>query len=155
MNCPTWGSPSSRSDRPLTFAYRQAVYALDLLVDLIDGAGRSVPSVRAAAESVMRAKPVYWQSHYSGSSAEQFLLRHFSYSDRIRYYWPEPQVRAAVGAVLARLNCTTLRPPMLMQVFPPKIVDAAGSLAATGNPAEALILAQVQSVLRPYFVRSR
>ena len=139
----------------LTFADRQAVHARDLLVDLMDGSRRSVPSIRAATEAAMRANPGYWQSRCSGSSAEQFLMRHFSYSDRIRLYWSEPQVRAAVRAVLARLEGATLRPPMLMHVFPPQIVEAAGLLPATGNPAEALVLAQVQSALRPNFLRTR
>ena len=34
---------------------------------------------------------------------KQRLQRHFSYSDRIRYYWPDPRASAAVGELFGRL----------------------------------------------------
>jgi hypothetical protein len=41
-------------------------------------------------EAVMLAAPKNWDKYYHGTDAERALQRHFSYSDRIRYYWPRP-----------------------------------------------------------------
>jgi tagatose-1,6-bisphosphate aldolase non-catalytic subunit AgaZ/GatZ len=39
--------------------------------------------------------------YYSGDKTELWLQRHFSYSDRIRHYWPDAEAIAAVEALRA------------------------------------------------------
>jgi D-tagatose-bisphosphate aldolase class II non-catalytic subunit len=72
----------------LTFALREALYAAD-------------PSLEALLEQAMLDDPRYWAPYYQGTPEEQRHLRHESFSDRIRYYWGVPKVRAAVDALLA------------------------------------------------------
>ena len=55
----------------------------------------------------MLANPGYWQIHYRGDPDEQRVLRHFSYSDRIRYYWASPAPQEAVRRLLDRLTGAT------------------------------------------------
>jgi len=43
--------------------------------------------------------------------------RHFSYSDRIRYYWATPQVRAALNTLLANLNGLKIPETLISQYF--------------------------------------
>ena len=55
-------------------------------------------------ERLMLADPGHWQKHYSGTPDEMRVQRHFSYSDRIRYYWAQPEAGAGVDRLLALLG---------------------------------------------------
>jgi len=135
----------------LTFAYRQAIYALDLLVDVLDGKGRSVPVVRNVMEVEMQRDPRYWKGHYYGDSTTLYQLRHFSYSDRIRYYWPLPAAKASVSALRERLAGQALPTPMLEQFFSRQTLENADRLASNHDLAYALVLGCIQEALQPYY----
>jgi D-tagatose-1,6-bisphosphate aldolase subunit GatZ/KbaZ len=130
----------------LTFSWRQAVYALDQLRGL---AGWGAPIVQPVMDRLMLADPGQWQGHYHGSDAERYVMRHFGLADRIRYYWPQLDARAAVAALMADLAGRNLPDPLLWQVYSPAVLDRAEAMA--GPRAEALIAAQVQEALAPYF----
>lgn len=134
----------------LTFAYRQAIYALDLIVDQLEL--RQGPSVRAATEAAMMADPAHWSGHYQGDSVELKLLRHFSYSDRIRYYWPQPDVQNAVSTLFSALSGVDLPDPLVLQFFSPSTLAWAGALHPEVSQARALVLAEIQVALCPYFL---
>jgi D-tagatose-bisphosphate aldolase class II non-catalytic subunit len=135
----------------LTFAYRQAIYGLDLLVDVLDGKARSVPVVRDVLEAEMLRDPRYWKGHYSGDFETLRQLRHFSYSDRIRYYWPSQAAQSAVSALRERLRHQTLPTPMLEQFFARQRLEYADRLASDYDLAYALVLGSIQQALRPYY----
>lgn len=126
----------------LTFALREALYALDALGDTLSA---QVPQSRlmAAMETLMLQRPEHWKKYYEGTAVETFVQRHFSYSDRIRYYWPDPAAEAAVAAMLARLDGKPLPASALHQVLP----ASADMESPTPN---ALLIAAVQQVLRLY-----
>ncbi len=86
----------------LTFALREALYGLDAIAAELT-ARPPEESLERAMERVMLENPAHWRSHYPGTAAEQRLQRHFSYSDRIRYYWPDPRAAAAVDRLIDRL----------------------------------------------------
>ncbi|MCW0367302.1 D-tagatose-1,6-bisphosphate aldolase subunit KbaZ [Xanthomonas sacchari] len=114
-----------------TFAYREALCALAAIeAELLPAAQCSqLPQVLDAA---MQAQPGYWQSYYPGDAAAQRLLRRHSFSDRCRYYWGEPTVRAAVDTLFANLEAHA--PPLvLLSQFLPEQYRAvrAGQLATT------------------------
>ena len=130
-----------------TFALREGIYALEAVAREMSG-WDAQSSVRAALEAAMLHEPKHWASHYTGDSASQARLRHFSYSDRIRYYWTDPAVEHAVDALFAFLLDRGMPLPLVSQCFPqhlPAIVS--GALAA--EPA-ALIDASIQLALAPY-----
>ena len=131
----------------LTFALREALYALDQIAMALDPAwvGHSLP---AAMERVMLADPSYWQAHYRGTPAEQHLLRHYSYSDRIRYYWPTAEARTAVERLLARLSDQVI-PETLISQFLPTLYPRV--MAGTVQPVpRELMIEAVRDVLRNY-----
>ncbi|MDA7963480.1 class II D-tagatose-bisphosphate aldolase, non-catalytic subunit, partial [Ruegeria sp.] len=75
------------------------------------------------------------------------LQRHFGYADRIRYYWPEAKAQQAVSALFTALGPDRPPTPVLEQCFAPEII-----VQATGPDwAHALVAAQIQQALRPYF----
>jgi D-tagatose-1,6-bisphosphate aldolase subunit GatZ/KbaZ len=90
----------------LTFAYREAIVALEAIERAWLGGrvGWEPSGVGEALEAAMLANPVYWRKYYPGDEAEQRFKRWFSLSDRIRYYWPEAGVQAAVARLMANLS---------------------------------------------------
>ena len=127
----------------LTFALREALYSLDGLADVLDG---HAPKGRlmATMELAMKAAPGYWENHYSGNERELWLQRHFSFSDRIRYYWPTAAVDGAVDELLKRLTDRRVPAPVRNQFFP------AYGLEAEPAAGRELILEAVKDVLRLY-----
>jgi len=118
----------------LTFVLREALYALDLIAsDLLPDYGAR-PLMRAM-EAAMLAEPENWHRHYGGTAAETHLLRHYSLSDRIRYYWPSPQAEAAVAHLLSSLDGMRVPLPLLMQHLP----GAEHFAEAPLDPVEVLI----------------
>ena len=128
----------------LTFAWREAVYALDWLAE---AAGWGPAILRPAMERLMTADPGHWQGHYHGPDLE--LQRHFGLADRIRYYWPRPEAQAALAALRDRLAGRRLPVPLLWQAFPPEVLDRAEGLP--GDRITALAAARVQAALAPCF----
>lgn len=131
----------------LTFAWRQAVYALDAARQI---AGWGDPIVLPAMERLMVEEPGWWQGHYHGDAAALRLMRHVGLADRIRYYWPQPAAQAAVAALMADLAGRDLPDPLLWQVFPENVLDLAATIP--GPRAAALTQAAVQAALMPYFL---
>lgn len=135
----------------LTHAYRQAVYALDALSDWI-GIASDRPRLPAVMEGLMLAEPGNWSKHYSGSDAQLRLLRHFSYADRIRYYWTQTAAVEAVQRLMTGLGET--RPPgmVLEQFFAPALLARAEHFAAAvPDWRTALVYAHIQDELAPYY----
>ena len=131
----------------ITFAWREALYALDTL--RAQNGWASGRSLCDTMEQVMLAQPGYWQGHYHGTSADLRTERHFGLADRIRYSWPDPQAQAAVARLLADLDGKLLPDPALLAHF------AASEIAIARKSRHplprALALVRVQTALRPYF----
>lgn len=131
----------------LTFAWREALYALDTL--RAQAAWASGPGLPDEMEAVMLADPGSWQGHYRGDSAEPRLERHFGLADRIRYYWPQPRAQAAVDRLFADLDGKALPAPALRAHFTE--AEIASARQSPHSLPLALALARVQTALRPYF----
>ena len=136
----------------LTFALREAFYGLDAIAAQL--AGRPFEdSVERTMEQVMLGDPHHWQSHYPGNTDEQRLQRHFSYSDRIRYYWPDAKAAASVERLFERLNDRDIPETLVSQYLGrlnPQIVI--GTLAPK---ARDLCLAAIDGALAPYSIATR
>jgi D-tagatose-1,6-bisphosphate aldolase subunit GatZ/KbaZ len=131
----------------LTFALREALYGLDQIATALYPSW-SEHSLVAEMEREMLANPRYWQSHYQGDPEEQRVLRHFSYSDRIRYYWASSPAQDAVRRLLERLTGTSVPAPLISQFLPtlyPRVAN--GTLDPTPRT---LVLEAVRDVLRVY-----
>jgi D-tagatose-1,6-bisphosphate aldolase subunit GatZ/KbaZ len=66
----------------------------------------------------MQRDPVHWRSYYRGDEERLRFARHFSFSDRIRYYWPRPEVQAALERLLSNLEAHPVPLPLLSQHLP-------------------------------------
>ena len=131
----------------VTFAMREAICALAEIEKLT-----VVPEVQShvleTAHAVMRGSPGAWRDYYTGTEAEQDVLLFNSYSDRIRYYWPDSKIGAAVAKLVANLRATNPPEILLSRYMPAQYQRVrAGQLAPE---PEALILDKIRDALRPY-----
>jgi len=131
----------------LTFALREALFALAAIEDELLPADRCSHLVDTV-ERVMVAEPKWWHNYYPGDAAEQRLARRYSYSDRLRYYWPDPEITRAQATLFANLGAAGIRFSLLSAVLPAQYWRVRrGELAA--DP-EAIAVDRVRDVLRDY-----
>ncbi len=101
----------------LTFTLREALYALDAVAsDMILDYGQR--PLQKTMEALMLRAPAGWDKHYSGSPEKLRILRHYSLSDRIRYYWTEPEAQEAVERLLSALTGVCVPRPVFWQYLP-------------------------------------
>ncbi|MGW5351405.1 D-tagatose-bisphosphate aldolase, class II, non-catalytic subunit [Streptomyces sp. NPDC004031] len=131
----------------LTFALREALFALAAIEDeLVPAAERSrLPEV---VERRMLAEPAQWEGYYPGGADAQRLARRYSYSDRLRYYWPDPEIEAAQERLLRNLSAVDIPLPLLSAHLPLQYARVRrGELAP--RPRD-LAVDHVRDVLRDY-----
>lgn len=131
----------------LTFALREALFALAAIEEELVVA-KACSGLRQVLEETMLDRPDFWRSHYQGSPNECRLARGYSYSDRIRYYWPDSRVDECYARLLANLAAEPIPLPLLSQHLPLQYRKVRqGTLSPRVHD---LILDQVQEVLRQY-----
>lgn len=131
----------------LTFAMREALFALAAIEgELLPSAARS--QLVEIIERRMLAEPGYWQDYYDGDAEQKRIARRFSYSDRLRYYWPDPEVEQAQARLIANLSRIPLPLPLIGQFLPSQYARVRrGEL----EPApRALVIDKIRDALRPY-----
>jgi len=75
----------------LTFRMREAVFSLASIEEhLFSTQNRS--GIIDALNQAMNENPDHWTPYYRGENDVVEQLKHFSYSDRIRYYWTVPTI---------------------------------------------------------------
>ena len=123
----------------LTFAYREAVFALAELEGWLEV--KTPSRVIEVIESVMDAQPKNWRDYASTGSREEKL---FGLSDRIRYYWPDARITAAIKQLRATIDAQSISPGLLSQFGLPL------DWARTGSVSEAFIQHRVGQVVAKY-----
>ncbi|WP_068310335.1 D-tagatose-bisphosphate aldolase, class II, non-catalytic subunit [Polycladidibacter hongkongensis] len=131
----------------LTFALREGYFALAAIEDeLIPAEQRS--QLRAVMERIMTDDPSQWQRYYQGNASEQKILRAYSNSDRIRYYWPQTEVQLAVEKLMNNLGDQVIIDSLARQY----VGFERSRLASAGKPvtATSVLLDKVTQVLEDY-----
>lgn len=131
----------------LTFALREALFSLAAIEEELLPT-KACSGLRHVLESVMLDRPEYWQSHYHGDGNARRLARGYSYSDRVRYYWPDSQIDEAFERLVRNLADDPIPLPLISQYLPLQYVKVReGDLSAT--PRE-LIINHIQDILQQY-----
>ncbi|MEK1894222.1 MAG: D-tagatose-bisphosphate aldolase, class II, non-catalytic subunit [Rhizobium sp.] len=111
------GFPILKVGPELTFVLREALYALDAIAsDLLPDYGQR--PLYAAMEELMLDQPGNWSRHYHGTDGKRRWLRHYSLSDRIRYYWTSPEAQNAVRRLYEALRGQAVPLPLFWQHMP-------------------------------------
>ena len=131
----------------LTFTLRRALYAIDQIVQTLNPLAVSLPQVMEAA---MRNNPKHWKSHYSENDYSKW---HFSYADRIRYYWPLPSVQEAVDNLIFTFDTLKVPDHILEETFSLEVMERSHGLAE--SQGRSIVRSAVQGALLPYFLGER
>jgi len=133
----------------LTFAYREALFALEHIErETLSAKGVPLSHLTEVLEQVMTNDPRHWQGYYPGTPAEQVLARRYSFSDRIRYYWHQTAVQEAVQRLLANLKAYP--PPLsLLSQYLPSIYRRVRAGEIFSHPQD-LIRARILETLEDY-----
>jgi D-tagatose-1,6-bisphosphate aldolase subunit GatZ/KbaZ len=135
----------------LTFAFREGIFALSAIEKDVLGTrkGLHLSRVREELEAGMLENPTYWRSYYSSDDQQELrMLRAYSYSDRCRYYWPEPAVEQEVQRLLFNLSQQPV-PMTLISQYLPLEYEAIRTLGLRPD-APTMIHHHIRSVLRSY-----
>lgn len=131
----------------LTFAMREAVFGLARIEEEWLSHERG-SNIRAVIERVMVESPANWKAYYRGDPARQRVERAFSFSDRIRYYWPNVEISKSLNHLIQNLRESPASLPVIAQYLP-RQADAirAGEIA---NDPTAIIRHKIQESLSRY-----
>ncbi len=135
----------------LTFAFREAVYALECIEkEYHPGVpGNELSNLWAIIEREMQAQPAHWAAYYLGGDDERTFARKFSFSDRVRYYWPVPSIRASLERLFTNISSVEIPLPLLGQYMPQEYLRVrAGELEPTPQD---LVKAHIENVLSKYW----
>jgi D-tagatose-1,6-bisphosphate aldolase subunit GatZ/KbaZ len=131
----------------LTFAYREAVFALAMIEKELIAEGEC-SNLIACMEEVMLGDPHHWQKYYPGKPEEQAFKRKYSLSDRIRYYWTAPQAIGALEKLIGNLNKSPAPLSLLSQWLPVQYQKIRSG--EIGNSQMAIIQDRIDEILGDY-----
>lgn len=101
----------------LTFRMREAVFALACIEELLVTEHEKSGLIQII-DHAMSENSEHWTPYYQGDAEDINLLRHFSYSDRIRYYWAVPEVKGALEKLFSNLAKRKIPETIVSQYFP-------------------------------------
>ncbi|MGF1735216.1 tagatose-bisphosphate aldolase subunit KbaZ [Photobacterium satsumensis] len=131
----------------LTFAMREALFNLCDIEEQIT-AKAHCSNLREMIEQQMCEAPEYWNKYYQGDESQQRFARCYSFSDRIRYYWPDQQIHQAQEKLFGNLSRSGMPLPLLSQYLPEQFhAVREGSIESA---PKALVLDKIRQVLRSY-----
>jgi D-tagatose-1,6-bisphosphate aldolase subunit GatZ/KbaZ len=130
----------------VTFALREALWALDAIER--EWCAEQASGFRDVVVNRLKADPTHWSKYYHGVGAQLDFDLQYSLSDRIRYYWPHPEIAAAQAKMFA--NLTNDPPPVALigQYLP--LACAAVREGHTTNLPENLVLCHIMATLDDY-----
>lgn len=85
----------------LTFALREAIFSLALMEKALVPAERQ-SRILEVIDSVMLDEPKYWEQYYHPRHSQTMVDLHYSLSDRIRHYWPQDRIAAALRQLISQ-----------------------------------------------------
>jgi len=137
----------------LTFAFREALFALENIEKIVlHGCKTTLSRFSEVLEEVMLEKPGQWSKHYHGDEHKKWINRAYGFSDRARYYLPEPAVKEAIERLVTNLKGPVAL-PLLSQFMPMQYARVRdGTLA---NDADDLILDRIGDCIDDYIYAIR
>lgn len=133
----------------LTYAMREALFALANMEEAIyQGKEESLSHFIDILEDAMLKDPKNWKKHYHGDAHALWFKRKYSFSDRSRYYMPNPEVAAARNIMISNLRKSGIPLSILSQFMPVQYNKVReGKLA---NDPEALIRDRIVNTIDDY-----
>jgi D-tagatose-1,6-bisphosphate aldolase subunit GatZ/KbaZ len=131
----------------LTFGLRKGLFALSMIEkELVPEENRV--NFEEVLEEIMLKDPGNWKKHYHGSEKEQALKRKYSFSDRWRYYFAQPEIQVAIDCLIENINSIDIPLGLLYQYMPVQYIKVRdGKLE---KKAKKLIMDNVAEIVDSY-----
>lgn len=93
-------------------------------------------------------EPKYWEPYYHGDDKQKAFKRKYSFSDRVRYYWPVKDIEEAKKRLFNNLSEIEIPLSLLSQYMPAQFYQVCkGSIKA--NPTD-LVHSHINTVTGIY-----
>ena len=103
----------------LTFAYREALFALESMeIELMGEGSDGLSHLWQTMDRVMLHDPKHWKKYYPGTEDQQLFKRKYSFSDRSRYYWPDESINTAKNRLIDNLSKNKIPLSLISQYMP-------------------------------------
>ena len=133
----------------LTFAYREALFALESMeIEILGQQNKNLSRLSSTLDKLMSDQPVYWEKYYTGNEKQKSFKRKYSYSDRLRYYWPMKELEECKDQLYKNLECYKIPASLLSQFMPSQYYQVKEGLI-TAKPKE-LVINYIQTVTGIY-----
>ncbi len=105
----------------LTFSLREGLFALSMMEKQLVQKEQQAEFMEVM-EEIMTKNPGNWMKHYHGSDLQLALKRKYSFSDRCRYYFAQPEMQNAIQKLFENLNKVDIPLSMLRQYMPQQYI---------------------------------
>ena len=137
----------------MTYGMREALFALAYMEDMqFHGRDDEKSHFIDVLEEAMLEEPKNWCKHYHGDDNALWFKRKFSFSDRSRYYMPNPKVAAAKDKLIANLRKEGISLAALSQFMPIQYTKVREGVLE--NDPEALIKDRIKNTIDEYVFAS-
>lgn len=137
----------------LTYAMREGLFALANIEEAVfHGTDTETSHFIDVLEEAMLEEPKNWCKHYHGDDNALWFKRKYSFSDRSRYYMPNPKVAAAKDKLIANLREAGIPLSVLSQFMPIQYTKVREGLLE--SDPEALIKDRIKNVIDEYVFAS-
>jgi D-tagatose-1,6-bisphosphate aldolase subunit GatZ/KbaZ len=118
----------------LTFSLREGLFALSMMEKMLIPEDKQARFIEVM-EEIMTRNPGNWKKHYHGSDAQLAIKRKYSFSDRCRYYFAQPEMQEAIQKLFRNLSETDSPLSMLRQYMPQQYIKVRDGLLSM-NPRD-------------------
>ena len=118
----------------LTFSLREGLFALSMMEKALVPEEEQAHFIEVMEETMLK-HPENWQKHYHGSEKDLEFKRKYSFSDRCRYYFAQPEMQAAIEKLFYNMRKVEIPMGMLRQYMPLQYVKVRDG-ALTAEPKE-------------------
>lgn len=133
----------------LTYGAREALFSLAYIEEnMFHGREDETSHFIDVLEKAMLETPKNWAKHYHGNENELWFKRKFSFSDRSRYYMPNPEVKAAMDKMFENLRKEGINLAALSQFMPMQYTKVREGVLQN-DPAE-LVKDRVKNTIDEY-----
>ncbi len=134
----------------LTYAMREAIFILAIIEEELLAKKKEfiISNLIQILDAAMIDSPKYWQKYFKGSESDIYLARKYSYSDRIRYYWTNENVKRSLQVLIENLKKIRI-PNTLLSNYLPEEYEAIRLGKITNDPEE-FIYRRIRKVLKIY-----
>ncbi len=105
----------------LTFSLREGLFALSMMEKQLVPEEKQAKFIEVMEDTMMK-NPGNWQKHYHGTEEQLAIKRKYSFSDRCRYYFAQPEMQSAINKLFANLSEVDIPLSMLRQYMPQQYI---------------------------------